>query len=96
MNKFELEAIKHISETSRTVSNTRDTWDISCSYKELVKLEDEMNHSNAEYSGEARRFFQKSLKDLQNSLKEKVLTMIRKEKELLPSLKEVDKEEGTF
>ena len=94
MNKVELETMEHIKRASSRVSGIYDTWDISCSYKELVKLEDEMNCSNHEYSGEARAFFQKSLNDLKNELRRKVLAMIRKEEEPSTSPEVTDEEEG--
>ena len=96
MNEVELKTMEHIKRASRIVSEINDTWDISYSYEELVKLEDEMNCSNHEYSDEARTFFRKSLNDLKDELRRKVLTMIHKEEEPLPSPEEVDKEEGPF
>lgn len=91
MNKFELESLQQIIDFSREVENAKDKWDVRSCFERYLEAEESLKVNNADFSNEARVFFNKALEDTFESFKIKAYAInhpLEDEKE--------PKEEGPF
>ena len=92
MNRIEIEIAKKVLDFTSSVESVEDQWDIGNRFEAYVEAEEMLKVNNADISGEAREFFNKTMKDAFELLKKKTYFIYHPKQETEVS----EEEEGPF